>query len=71
MTTFRSEGHAGCVVCRTADIDGRWQSLKLVKTLDAGDLFPASVAWAGRTIEIRECPRCGRNTARVRRDTAH
>ncbi len=61
-----------CAICRTADVDGGWVTFPLVLTLNGSDVLPTSKAWAGRTIEVRECPRCSRTIARApRRDPLH
>jgi endogenous inhibitor of DNA gyrase (YacG/DUF329 family) len=70
VATLRETGHPGCSECTAADLGGTWRSLKLVATLNASDLFPSSDTWAGRKIEVRECPKCGRSIARAPRGDA-
>jgi Zn ribbon nucleic-acid-binding protein len=65
MTSFREGGRPGCPACKTVEVNEMWRDLKLVATMHASDLFPSSATWAGRAIEIRECPLCGRSVARA------
>ncbi len=57
----------GCSTCNRVDAGGvrAWHAFRLVTALDAGDVFPGSPTWAGRRVEVRECPQCSRHIARA------
>jgi hypothetical protein len=54
-----------CRECAELGSDEAWRELPLVRVMRAAELVPIVTRWTNRAIEVRACPRCGREIARV------
>jgi hypothetical protein len=55
-----------CRACANVARDDEWGTLPLVRSLSATDVAGfMTTLWAGRVIEVRTCPGCGRGIARM------
>jgi hypothetical protein len=55
-----------CRACARFDSDAAWRAFPLLRSMSASDLARfMTTRWTDRVIEVRTCPQCGRNIARI------